>query len=641
MKKLRVIAMASDQERLLSGLMHLGCMQIIEPSDKLADPEWAALLQRVPSALSERRHQLTEVNAALDTIKVYSQTKEKALQLRPNVTEQDFLDEDAAREADAVSREINETLKTLERLQRREARVESNKAGLEPWADLDVPLNNTDTVFTVGRLEVCPASVNLKKVRRELAAEDLAAELYKISEDRQQKYTFLLCHRDDEEKAQEVLRPHGFSVTSFPNRTDTARATIAMLEGMLVENRKDQAAAIEKLTESEASLDALRLYADRLETEVGRETSTEALLTDGTIIFFEGWAPTRRMKGVSRLLNGLGCAWDFSDPTEEEYPDVPVSLENNWFTRPLNMVTDMYSLPSYNSLDPNPLIAFFFILFYGMMMADMGYGLVMILLALFVIKKSHPNGPTMKHMMPLMGYCGVATFVFGLMTGSFFGDFIPRLTELATGTAVKMPGLGIDPVTYAVPILIASLILGAIQIFVGMGASICLKLRRKQIMDAVCNEITWYVVFILIGRAIITGQKGYVWATLVLLLLTQGYGKEGIVGKIMGVFGSIYGNVTGYFSDILSYSRLMALMLAGAVIAQVFNTIGQLTGNVVLYLIIALIGNVLNFALNLLSCYVHDMRLQCLEFFKRFYEDGGKPFEPLAIKTKYVDIVNK
>ena len=122
------------------------------------------------------------------------------------------------------------------------------------------------------------------------------------------------------------------------------------------------------------------------------------------------------------------------------------------------------------------------------------------------------------------------------------------------------------------------------------------------------------------------------------LLLTQGYGKEGIIGKIMGIFGSLYNNITGYFSDIMSYSRLMALMLAGAVVAQVFNKLGAITGNIVTFFIIAMIGNALNFALNILGCFVHDMRLQCLEFFGRFYEDGGKPFRPLNINTKYVDI---
>ena len=126
---------------------------------------------------------------------------------------------------------------------------------------------------------------------------------------------------------------------------------------------------------------------------------------------------------------------------------------------------------------------------------------------------------------------------------------------------------------------------------------------------------------------------------LVILVLTQGYGKEGIVGKVMGIFGSLYNNVTGYFSDILSYSRLMALMLAGAVTAQVFNTLGAMTGNVVTFFIIALVGNALNFALNLLGCYVHDLRLQCLEYFGKFYQDGGKPFRPLDLNTKYYDVV--
>ena len=110
-------------------------------------------------------------------------------------------------------------------------------------------------------------------------------------------------------------------------------------------------------------------------------------------------------------------------------------------------------------------------------------------------------------------------------------------------------------------------------------------------------------------------------------------------GKITGIFGSLYNHITGYFGDILSYSRLMALMLAGSVIAQVFNTLGAIPGNMVVFIIISLAGNALNFALNLLGCYVHDLRLQCLEYFGKFYKDGGKPFRPLAINTKYVDIV--
>ena len=190
-------------------------------------------------------------------------------------------------------------------------------------------------------------------------------------------------------------------------------------------------------------------------------------------------------------------------------------------------------------------------------------------------------------------------------------------------------------------VLLGSLALGLVQIFTGMAVSIYNKVRRGQVMDAICNEGAWYLVFILSGCAALTGKvKPFVIAIVVLLLLTQGYGKKGIGGKLMGIGGSLYNNITGYFSDILSYSRLMALMLAGAVIAQVFNTLGSLTGNVVTFFIISMLGNALNMALNLLGCYVHDMRLQCLEFFGRFYEDGGKPFEPVKIDTEYVDVIS-
>ena len=126
-------------------------------------------------------------------------------------------------------------------------------------------------------------------------------------------------------------------------------------------------------------------------------------------------------------------------------------------------------------------------------------------------------------------------------------------------------------------------------------------------------------------------------AGVLMLVYGAGRGKKGF-GKVTGFVAAVYNGVTGIFGDVLSYSRLMALMLAGSVIAQVFNTLGAIPGNIIVFLIISLAGNALNFALNLLGCYVHDLRLQCLEYFGKFYEDGGKPFKPLMADTKYVDI---
>jgi len=639
MKKLRVMAMADLREELLKGLLHLGCVQIDEPGHELTEPSWARAFIKGTSNLVETRSELAEVNTALEAIKRYSEAKEGMFAQRPQVTEETLLSADTAERAKAAYRAVNLQLQNISRLQGEESRLLARKASLQPWLSLDMPLEQEGTENVAFRLGVCPSATDTGAVKNELAAADVAAEFYEISADKQLKYCLLICLKADEEKAQEVLRAFSFSVTAFQNTAGTAAENVQQLDQQLEENRQAQEEAKAAIAAAAEQRDVLRMYADRLSSETTKDMGAERILTDGTVLFFEGWAPAEKLDQVTAFLEEKGCAWEATDPTEEETPDVPVSLKNNWFTRPLNMVTEMYSLPSYGGVDPNPLMSFFFIFFYGFMMADMGYGLLMMLVSFIVIKKAKPNGPTMKHMMPLMGLCGASTFIMGALTGGFFGDLIPQLVLMTTGKEIALPAL-FSPLDDALAVLIGSLVIGVLQIFTGMGVSIYRKVKNGQVMDAICGEVAWYLVFILFAVGVLIGQlKIALIVIVVMLVLTQGYGKKGIVGKLMGIGGSLYNNITGYFSDILSYSRLMALMLAGAVIAQVFNTLGGITGNVITFFIISAIGNALNFALNLLGCYVHDMRLQCLEYFGRFYEDGGKPFRPVAIETKFVDIV--
>lgn len=640
MKKLRVMAMADSRDRLLRALLRLGCVEIREPDDRLADPAWAALLRRETSCLAERKNDLAEANAALEALKRYGGLKDGMFVPRRRVSQADFLDEEAARRPREVSRTVNALLQDLSRLRGEEGRLISQRAALEPWAGLDMPLELSETDHALFRLGVFPGAVDTAAIRNELAGADAAAELYEISADKQQRCCLLICHKAGEEAAMEVLRPHGFSATAFQSLTGTAAQNIAALDQALAENRRKVQEAEAAIAAAAGSYDDLKLFVDRLAAEAAEDQNAERLLTDGTILFFEGWAPAESMDQVRALLDGEGCAWEAADPVEEDVPEVPVRLKNNWFTRPLNMVTDMYSLPAYGTVDPNPLMAPFFILFYGMMMADMGYGLIMMGLSAFIMKKARPNGATMRYMIPLMGLCGVSTFIWGALTGGFFGDLIPQIRGLLSGVDPKSVPLwsAFDPLSDAVPVLIGALILGVVQVFTGMIVSMYMKFRRGEAMSALCGEGAWFAAFIAAGAGFALGniQMGLI-AALVILVLTQGYGKKGF-GIITGIFGSLYNGITGYFSDILSYSRLMALMLAGAVVAQVFNQLGAMTGHVIPFIIIAVIGNALNFALNILGCYVHDMRLQCLEFFGRFYEDGGKPFRPLNINPKYVDI---
>ena len=644
MKKLRVMAMADQREELLKGLQHLGCVEISEPDDKLADAAWSSLLKRGTSRLTETKSEITDVNTALDAIKRIAQPKDSVFAPRGTVTEQELLSDETAQRAQALSERIGGLVQELTRLQGEEGRLLSRKAALQPWSSLDMPLELEGTAHTIFRMGVCPGSTDTGAVKTELAAIDAAAELYEISADKQQKYFLVICHRQDEEAVMEVLRPHNFSVTTFQNVTGTAAENLAGLDRQLAENKAAQDKATETIKQSAGDRETLRMYADRLTAEAAKDANAERLLTDGTILFFEGWAPAENIKEVEEFLERGGCAWETADPTEEEYPKVPVKLKNNWFTQPLNMVTNMYVMPAYDGLDPNPLMAPFFITFYGLMMADMAYGILMILGAWIMLKKMHAKGG-MRDFGGLLGLCGVSTFIWGAMTGGFFGDFIPQLLKLINPESTfQLPYL-FTPLTDTLMILVGSLVLGIIQIFTGMAISVVKKFKDGNGKDAIWEEFTWWIILVGAALAILgIGSVGGYPVVLIVGLLMLVYGStrnsKGI-GKLFSLIGAVYNGVTGYFSDTLSYARLMALMLAGSVIAQVFNTLGAVTGNVIGFVIVSLIGNMLNFALNLLGCYVHDLRLQCLEFFNRFYKEGGKPFRPLDIQTKYVDVIEQ
>ena len=636
MKRLRVIAMASCREELLRQLQRLGCVEIREPESAGAD--WSGLLERERSRLAETRAALADVNAALSAVKKYADVREGLFPQRQAVTQTEFLSGTAADRARAASARVSELVQTASQLQAEEGRLLAKQASLVPWKGLDMPLELTGTVHTAFLPGVCPAAADLGALRQALG--ETACELLEISADKQQRYCLLVCHRAEEAQALDILRTRGFSAVSFQGLTGTPAENLRRLEGELQGNRGRQAETADALRKSGADWDTLRLYADRLRSDTALEEGNENLLTDGTILFFEGWAPADRLQGVGALLDHLGCAWEAEDPKADEYPDVPVRLRNNWFSRPLNMVTDMYALPVYGSLDPNPLMAPFFILFYGIMMADMGYGLLMLAMGLFLWKKKVRG--TMDYMGGLLVLCGISTFVVGALTGGFFGDFLSQLAKLIDPKSTFALPYLFTPLTDTMAILIGSLVLGFVQILTGMVISFVKKARDGHIMDGIWDEGTWWVIFLGGGLAVlgignVAGYPAVLILGILMLIIGSSRNAKGF-GKVTSVFGAVYNGVTGYFSDIMSYSRLMALMLSGSIIASVFNQLGAVTGNVIAFVIISALGNALNFALNLLGCYVHDLRLQCLEFFNRFYESGGKPFRPLAYQTNYVEI---
>ena len=644
MKKLRLAVMASERKALLRDLLLLGCVEISEPAEQEGG-DYPSLTRCSSGELGTDRANHAAFTDAIKLMDKYAPAKGGGfLSPLPTAKAEAVLDEKSLPADLAVAEKVIGKEEDIRRCASETARLEATIASLAPWLGLDVPLNFKGTETTVFVTATIPAAADLTEVDTALGAAAGEAQLFRVSADKNTNYVALICHRSVYDAALEALRPYGFNLMSpgdFPGnaREETAKAELK-IRG-LAEQKQRLTTEIAQLA---SYRDELKLRADTLSTKIARAEAEEKFLGTESTVLLHGWIPAENEGELERALAKYDCAWETEDPAEDEYPDVPVKLKNNRFTRALNMVTEMYSLPAYGTVDPNPLMAPFFILFYGIMLADMGYGLLMIIAAIVVLSKKKPR-KGMRNFFELMLWCGISTTIWGAITGGFFSDAPLQIAQIINPdtTWQGLPAL-FTPLDDTIMILIGAMCLGCVQIITGMIISVVEKVKHGQVMDAVLNEGTWWVIFIglalwILGIGNIGGVPVVLCLGTVMLFISSAQGKKGI-GILTGFVGAVYNGVTGYFGDILSYSRLMALMLAGSVIAQVFNTIGAIFGNVFVFLIISLIGNALNFALNLLGCFVHDLRLQCLEFFKTFYVDGGRPFKPLEINTKYVTVNN-
>ena len=637
MKKLRICGVSEEQTQLIRQLQLLGSVEIGAPcalTDTQGVQVFCAGDGKSADALLRTSARLT---SALETLKHYETKKGGLFAARPEKTIGELFSDEAYAAALDTAQAVLDAQDARSRLAAEKSRLTAVRESFVPWQQLPLPLETLGTQHTRILLGTVPAQTDLEALRAKVFEAADEVQLEQISADQQSLYLLVFVHKCAAEAVGAALREAGFALTTFDGVQGTAAENIRRTDEAIAACEQQDAEKLAELTALAAQKSALQLAFDRCTQEIAKAQAADRLVHSEKTFCLGGWVPCEDVGKLEALLSGFCCAWELTDPAPEEYPDVPVKLKNNKLTWPLNMVTEMYSLPAYDGVDPNPLMAPFFILFYGIMMADMGYGLLMILASIIITKKSRPKG-TSGQMFGLMFSCGISTFLMGALTGGFFGDFLPQLVGIIDPdtTFKALPSL-FTPLDDTITILIGAMALGFVQIVTGMAISFVEKIKKGQIMDAIWEELTWWIVFAGIACMALGVTNIVLYVGLAMVVVGSGWSAKGF-GKVTAIFGSVYNHVTGYFGDILSYSRLMTLMLAGSVIASVFNTLGAIPGNVVFFLLVSVAGNGLNFALNLLSCYVHDLRLQCLEYFGKFYKDGGRPFKPLAINTKFVNV---
>ena len=660
MKRLRLIGMQSERESMLRQLQHLGCVEIDEPGDRKDDPDWASLTRPDTGALNEARDARSSVENALKALKKYGPKQRGGLLTpRPVITEGELFDDGAYRTGLADAGQLVALERKISALYAEQNKLRTQKLALAPWLALDIPLETASTAEVAVSFGTVAASTDLDAMDRALGAVTDLYELMRAGADNELKYLVFLCHRSAEEDCQAVLKEYGFSRAALRGWTGTAAENDKRLDEQMADAARELESTIAQVGEYASRKGALEQCLDRADQEIAREEARCRLLDSSSAFFLEGWVPVPDEKKLLEQLGQYTCCWETQDPAPEDYPVVPVKLKNNRFTEPLTTITEMYSLPAYDGVDPNGLMMPFYVFFFGFMFADLGYGLILAGACAFINHKVHPKGG-FGQLIRLMIMCGISSAVIGFFTGGFFSDFLAQFTSMLGLSQPVIPFLSVPDGVTGVPgpllnvmgdpmtVLVFALAVGFVQIVVGMAVKFWMLCRRGQVVDAILDIGTWWVIFVGIGlfAAGIGNVAGYPVVLIIgcLMLLGQGRTAKGF-GKVTAIIGAVYNGVTGYFGDILSYSRLMVMMLAGSVIGQVFNILGAMPGGgmppaigIPIFFIIFIIGHAFNIGLNVIGTYVHTSRLQYLEFFKQFYEEGGRPWRPLNIATKYVDI---
>lgn len=639
MKHLALIACSSVLDDLIGHISKLGAVEITQAGENIMDAQ-SALLSKTDSDSAELRAKLSQIKSALEILGKYASVKRGLFKPRAAVSEDELFDDKFLQGALDLSEGLVESEREIGVNLNEVNRLKSRKESLMPWKSLDVALDAESTKHMALTFATASAVHEFSAIENTVSEVSDSAELFLSSSDREQHYFMIVCHSDDTRNIYDALRPYTFSRVQFKDVTSTAAVNISEIDGRineLVAEREKLKSGIADKVERVAELERA---ADAFDILLRRALAREKLLSTKTTALLEGWFPAREEKNLSAILDMYGCAYEIREPTDDEEP--PILTYNMKLFAPFGIITNMYSPPAYRGIDPNPFMAPFFAVFFGIMLSDAAYGLLMVLAGAIVLFKFKPRGGLQQAMI-LVTICGVSTFVWGALFGGFFGDAIASVYKLVTGeTFTANTALWFNPLDDPMKMLIFSFILGGIHIFAGMGIQAYMLIRDGHFWDAVFDIGFWWLVlagavFLIVGPTVVGATLAGAGA--LGLILTQGRHEKKLLKKFTKGITSLY-DITSYLGDILSYSRLLALSLATAVVASVMNTMGVLTGPIG-FIFVFLIGHTFNIAINLVGSYVHTARLQYVEFFGKFYQSGGTLFEPLDTQTKYVDIIKE
>lgn len=654
MNRISVLGLSEDRSDVIEALMKVGAVELTVDDEKSetetndqaspnefnideVSPDKAVLANQT----AELEHNMHRLQAAIENLDRLYPRKTGMFADKRNVSAEDFLDA-GKREAEIIKR-----LDDYESLCLKEAEINSRIAAvantqeiLRPWLSLGIDLSVSGTERTTLFLGNSVSSAALLNFEEEIRDEAPETHVEILSENKNGVLCAVITLKEHAGFIRSKLQSADFHEFPMQGHKGTPsqiyaknNSQLEQLNAELVKIRAELKKIAGRINDFEILHDFLLVRRDKFKT-------LSTLSGTKSTFYLSGWIPGKIADRVVKMLQERFILAVENRPAlpDEEYP---ILLKNNKFNESYELIVTMFGAPHTKEIDPTPVMAPFYFFFFGVMLSDVGYGAVLTLACALLIFKFKVKGELYKMSRMLM-ISGVASTIWGFFFGGFFGDMV---TVLSSGKA-SFPVLWFDPMKDPMKLMIWSMVFGVIHLFAGMGANIYIMAKTGRIKDAFMDIVPWYFIIIGLGLMLagFAGQAGAALAiagSAVLVLFGGRDAKNPIARLLKGVL-SLY-NITGYFSDILSYTRILALVLATSVIAIVVNMLGFLMGpsilGIIFFTFVGILGHSLNLALSALSAYVHTGRLQYIEFFGKFFEGGGQYWNPLILNTRYVNIL--
>lgn len=640
MSKFYLLAFKEKRESLLKELQKFKYVHLVDSGNDFSKEDLSAV---------SRSEELIDIDDYLNKSKYVIERLEKIEDKKPTLEalkegKKHFTYEEIKNRArkfnfSQIYKEISSIIDEIEKKEAENQEILNKVSELLPYKAIDLPLEDLKlTKFSKIYLGTIPQ--RYKENFEELLKENDSVYFNVLHTDKNYAYYLIICHKSDDEDVIDAFRKMGFTLVNFKEK-GTINENINSLRERKSQNLDSIDTLNKELKNYLKYLDDFKIYYEYQSNEKLKVISSEKFLRTKNLDLIEGYVPSKFLKSFEEAIQ-LICGDDYylyKKEADRNSHEVPIMLKNNKFVGPFEMLTEMYSMPKYNEIDPTPFFAPFYFIFAGIMIGDLGYGLLVFIGSLLALRFFNLDKAT-KRFMTFFNYLSISAMIFGLVFGSFFGGIIP------------LPTL-INPAEDIMEMLMLSLLLGGVHIFFALGIKAYMDIRDNKPKDAFYDVGLWYMALIgAIGYGLSKAVsmnpivvKILFYAMIIAMVgivLTGGRSEKTTLAKFgWGVY-ALYG-ISSYIGDFVSYLRLMALVLSGSFIGLAVNMIaGMLFGSSIIgklfAIVIFLVFQAFNCFLCYLSAYVHTARLTYVEMFNKFYEGGGVPFKKMVEDSKYFNI---